>query len=174
MNIYISQFDINERSYVLASSDLGVIFLANDDTTEYVDHHIKRFIPDAQRITGYHADEKNNEYIKDIEHYFQGKLKVFNWPLYLYGTDFQKSIWEALLKIPYGESRSYSDISEMINNPKAIRAVGGAIGANPVMIVVPCHRVIGKSGKLTGFSGGLDMKAALLDIEQINFIGEEE
>lgn len=170
MNIYISQFDINERSYVLASSDLGVIFLANDDTTEYVDHHIKRFIPDAERVTGYPADEKNNEYIRDIERYFQGELKHFNWSLDLHGTEFQKSIWEALLNIPFGESRSYSDISEMIDNPKAIRAVGGAIGANPVMIVVPCHRVIGKSGKLTGFSGGLDMKIELLVIEGIPYV----
>lgn len=170
MNIYISQFDINERSFVLASSDLGVIFFANDDTTEYVDYHIKRFIPDGERITGYPADEKNNDYIKDIERYFQGELKGFNWSLDLHGTDFQKSIWNALLKIPFGESRSYSDISEMIDNPKAIRAVGGAIGANPVMIVVPCHRVIGKSGKLTGFSGGLDMKIELLVIEGIPYI----
>ncbi|TDM41630.1 methylated-DNA--[protein]-cysteine S-methyltransferase [Macrococcoides goetzii] len=170
MNIYISQFDINERAYVLASSYLGVIFFANDDTTEYVDHHIKRFIPDAERVTGYLADEKNNEYIRDIERYFQGELKHFNWPLDLHGTEFQKSIWEALLNIPFGESRSYSDISEMIDNPKAIRAVGGAIGANPVMIVVPCHRVIGKSGKLTGFSGGLDMKIELLVIEGIPYV----
>ena len=170
MNIYISQFDINERGFVLASSDLGVIFFANDDTTEYVDHHIKRFIPNAERITGYPADEKNSEYIRDIERYFQGKLKTFNWPLDLHGTDFQKSIWDALLKIPFGESRSYSDISEMIDNPKAIRAVGGAIGANPVMIVVPCHRVIGKRGKLTGFSGGLDMKIELLVIEGIPYV----
>lgn len=172
MNIFISQFDINDRAYVLASNDFGVVYFGNDETTEYVDHHIKRFIPDAERVTGYPADEKNDDFIKDIERYFKGELKVFDWPLDLYGTDFQKSIWDALLKIPFGESRSYSDISEMIDNPKAIRAVGGAIGANPVMIVVPCHRVIGKSGKLTGFRGGLDMKIELLVIEGIPYVNE--
>ncbi|MGV2928308.1 methylated-DNA--[protein]-cysteine S-methyltransferase [Macrococcus capreoli] len=170
MNIYISQFDINERAYVLVSNDKGVVYFGNDDTTEYADHHIKRFIPDAVRITGYLADDQNSDYIKDIECYFKGQLKQFDWPLDLHGTDFQKSIWDALLQIPFGESRSYSDISEMIHNPKAIRAVGGAIGANPVMIVVPCHRVIGKSGKLTGFRGGLDMKIELLVIEGIQYV----
>lgn len=170
MKVFISQFDINDRAYVLASGDNGVIFFANDPTTEYADHHINRFIPDAERVTGYSADEKNRDYIKDLENYFNGELKKFDWSLDLYGTDFQKSIWEALLTIPFGESRSYSDISEMIDNPKAIRAVGGAIGANPVMIVVPCHRVIGKSGKLTGFSGGLDMKIELLVIEGIQYV----
>ncbi|MCE4955971.1 methylated-DNA--[protein]-cysteine S-methyltransferase [Macrococcoides caseolyticum] len=170
MNLFISQFVINERAYVIASSERGVVYFGNDETTEYVDHHINRFIPLAKRITGYPADDQNSDYINDIKRYFDGELKVFNWPLDLHGTDFQKSIWNALLKIPFGESRSYSDISEMINNPKAIRAVGGAIGANPVMIVVPCHRVIGKSGKLTGFRGGLDMKIELLVIEGIQYV----
>ncbi|WP_414043856.1 methylated-DNA--[protein]-cysteine S-methyltransferase [Macrococcus animalis] len=170
MNIFISQFDINDRAYVLASNDFGVVYFGNDETTEYVDHHIRRFIPEAERVTGYPADDKNDDFIKDIERYFKGTLTDFNWPLDLHGTDFQKSIWDALLKIPYGDSRSYSDISEMIGNPKAIRAVGGAIGANPVMIVVPCHRVIGKSGKLTGFRGGLDMKIELLVIEGIPYV----
>ncbi|WP_414044871.1 methylated-DNA--[protein]-cysteine S-methyltransferase [Macrococcus equi] len=172
MNIYISQFEHDDRAFVIASNDKGVIYFGNDETTEYVDHHIRRFIQDAERVTGYPADNKNDDYINDIKRYFKGQLTTFDWPLELYGTDFQKSIWEALLKIPFGESRSYSDISEMINNPKAIRAVGGAIGANPVMIVVPCHRVIGKSGKLTGFRGGLDMKIELLVIEGIPYVKE--
>ena len=87
-------------------------------------------------------------------------------PLDLYGTKFQKSVWTELQKIPFGETSTYSDIAEKINKPSAFRAVGSAIGANPVMIVIPCHRVIGKSGKLTGFRGGLLMKQKLLALEK--------
>jgi methylated-DNA-[protein]-cysteine S-methyltransferase len=81
------------------------------------------------------------------------------------GTDFQKSVWSQLRKIPYGETRSYSQIAEAIGRPKAVRAVGTANGSNPVAIIVPCHRVIGSSGKLTGYGGGLPLKKRLLELE---------
>ena len=97
--------------------------------------------------------------------FFCGKNPHFSLHLELHGTPFQQAVWKACAKIPYGETRSYSDIAKMIGNPKAVRAVGTALGANPIPIVIPCHRVIGSNGKLTGFAGGLDLKRALLKLE---------
>jgi methylated-DNA-[protein]-cysteine S-methyltransferase len=97
--------------------------------------------------------------------YFAGELKVFDLPLAFRGTEFQKSVWTALLDIPYGETRSYMQIALRVGSPKAVRAVGAANGQNPIPIVVPCHRVIGSNGKLTGFGGGLPLKRFLLDLE---------
>ena len=101
--------------------------------------------------------------------YFQGQRNHFDLPLEFYGTAFQKQVWAELLKIPYGETRSYLDIAMAIDNPKAVRAVGAANGKNPISIIAPCHRVIGKNGKLVGFGGGLDNKAILLDLEKHQF-----
>lgn len=100
--------------------------------------------------------------------YFAGKRKDFDLPLSLSGSAFQISVLEALLQIPYGETTSYGAIAKQIGNPKAMRAVGAANGRNPIPIVVPCHRVIGSSGDLTGFGGGLDTKEALLRLEAEN------
>ena len=97
--------------------------------------------------------------------YFNGERKEFSVVLDFIGTDFQKQVWEALLTIPYGETRTYGQIAEQLNNPKAVRAVGAANGRNPISIIAPCHRVIGASGSLTGFAGGLENKAILLKIE---------
>ena len=98
--------------------------------------------------------------------YFQGKRNHFDLPLEFYGTDFQKKVWAELLKIPYGETRSYLDIATAVGNPKAVRAVGAANGKNPISIIAPCHRVIGKNGQLVGFAGGLDVKDQLLKLER--------
>jgi len=106
------------------------------------------------------------EVAKQIKEYLHGKRKGFDLPLKLYGTDFQRSVWKALLTIPYGETRSYGEIAEQIGNPKACRAVGMANHWNPIAIIVPCHRVIGADGSLTGFGGGLTLKQHLLDIEK--------
>lgn len=97
--------------------------------------------------------------------YLQGKRKTFDLPIDDRGTDFQRAVWAALREIPYGITETYSHIAERINQPKAVRAVGTAIGANPVLITTPCHRVIGKNGTLTGFRGGLEMKKRLLELE---------
>ncbi len=97
--------------------------------------------------------------------YFAGELQAFDLPLAPRGTDFQQSVWSALLRIPYGETTTYSTIAERIGRPAAVRAVGAANGANPIPIVIPCHRVIGASGSLTGFGGGLDVKRQLLALE---------
>jgi methylated-DNA-[protein]-cysteine S-methyltransferase len=106
------------------------------------------------------------EAVRQLEAYFSGKLKSFDLRLAPEGTEFQKSVWRALCKIPYGETRTYKDIAESIGNPKAYRAVGHANNRNQISIIVPCHRVIGSNGKLTGYACGLDIKAFLLNIEQ--------
>ena len=100
-----------------------------------------------------------------LEEYFNGTRKSFDLPLDLRGTTFQQSVWHALTTIPFGETRSYLDLATQLGNPAATRAVGAANGRNPISIIVPCHRVIGSSGKLTGFAGGLNAKAWLLELE---------
>lgn len=101
-----------------------------------------------------------------ISEYVIGQRRDFDFPYILSGTPFQKQVWRALCNIPYGETRSYKQIAEAIGNPNACRAVGMANHHNPMMIVVPCHRVVGVSGKLTGYAGGLEMKSALLALER--------
>ena len=100
-----------------------------------------------------------------LESYFRGNVHSFDFALDLQGTPFQKQVWNALCEIPYGETRTYGEIAEQTGRPRAYRAVGMACNQNPVMILVPCHRVIGKNGSLTGYAGGLDKKKALLEIE---------
>ncbi len=105
--------------------------------------------------------------VKQLDEYFQGKRKKFELIINLNGTEFQKKVWLELLKIPFGQTLSYGEVARKIKNPKAVRAVGQAIGKNPISIVVPCHRVIGKNGKLTGYASGLDRKKWLLEHEGI-------
>ena len=107
---------------------------------------------------------------QQLAEYFSGKQKVFNLPLDHQGTNFQKTVWDCLIKIPFGRVTSYGDIAALINNPKAVRAVGAANGKNPIAIIVPCHRVIGSNGTLTGYAGGLDRKAWLLTHEGVELI----
>lgn len=106
------------------------------------------------------------ETIKQLTEYFEGTRKNFNIPLSLEGTEFRKKVWAQLINIPFGETQSYLDISVKINNPKASRAVGTANGANPIAIIIPCHRVIAQSGALTGYAGGIEAKQWLLNHEQ--------
>lgn len=102
---------------------------------------------------------------RQLREYFTGTRNQFDLELDFDGTDFQKQVWQALLTIPFGETRSYSQIAQQIGNPKAVRAVGAANGRNPISIIAPCHRVIGASGGLTGFAGGLEAKQYLLALE---------
>jgi len=105
---------------------------------------------------------------QELNEYFAGKRRVFDIPLYPVGTDFQKQVWKALLEIPYGETRSYKEIAQRVNNLKGVRAVAQAIGANGISILIPCHRVIGSNHSLTGFAGGIEAKRLLLNIESKN------
>lgn len=106
------------------------------------------------------------EAIKQLNEYFDGKRKEFDLPLAPKGTEFQKKVWNALKKIPFGETRSYGEIAKLIGNEKASRAVGMANNKNPIMIIIPCHRVIGANGKLVGYAGGIDIKEKLLNLEK--------
>jgi methylated-DNA-[protein]-cysteine S-methyltransferase len=138
-----------------------------------------RLVSDGKHITaiefeGRHADAADDQRVDDpalsacarqLGEYFAGQRKTFELPLAPGGTPFQTSVWNALRQIPYGELRSYRDIANSINNTRAVRAVGAANGRNPIPIVVPCHRVIGSDGSLTGFAGGLETKKALLHLE---------
>ncbi|KLU63207.1 methylated-DNA--protein-cysteine methyltransferase, inducible [Peptococcaceae bacterium CEB3] len=108
----------------------------------------------------------HEEVLRELGEYFQGVRREFEVPLHWEGTDFQKRVWQALTDIPYGETRSYHDIAVSVGSPKGSRAVGGAVHENPVAFVVPCHRVIGQDGGLTGYAGGLELKAALLELEK--------
>lgn len=135
-------------------------------------------LSDGENITGLymnvdkHSSRVGNDWVRDpqpfkeviaqLKAYFAGELQVFDLPLKATGTLFQKSVWKSLTTIPYGETVSYKTIAERIHSPKAVRAVGLANGQNPVSIIVPCHRVIGASGKLTGYGGGLPRKQWLL------------
>ena len=110
-------------------------------------------------------DEPFRKAKAQLTEYFAGERKLFDVDLAPDTTPFQSAVLDALLEIPYGETRSYREIAEQIGNPKAVRAVGGANGANPIPIIIPCHRVIGSNGTLTGFGGGLDSKRFLLDLE---------
>ena len=98
--------------------------------------------------------------------YLAGELRVFSLPLSMRGTAFQQAVWQALLRIPYGETRTYAEVAAMIGRPRAARAVGMACHVNPVAVIVPCHRVVGADGRLTGYAGGLDRKRLLLELEQ--------
>jgi len=108
-------------------------------------------------------------YVRELNDYFAGERREFSLPLDLRGTGFQLACWRALLKIPYGETRSYRDIAQAIGHPQAYRAVGMSNNRNPIAIVVPCHRVIASSGSLCGYGGGLDIKRKLLELEQASF-----
>ncbi|MBN7812140.1 methylated-DNA--[protein]-cysteine S-methyltransferase [Algoriphagus sp. H41] len=109
--------------------------------------------------------------MQQLEEYFEGKRQVFDMPIGLAGTEFQRRVWMEVAKIPFGETTTYLKISQRLGNPAAIRAVGAAIGANPILIVLPCHRVLGSDGKLTGYAGGLNRKKALLEVEGHAFQG---
>jgi len=104
--------------------------------------------------------------ISELDKYFSGKLMEFSVPLAARGTEFQQKVWQALTTIPAGKTWNYQDLANAIGNPKAVRAVGLANGKNPVSVIVPCHRVIGKNGKLTGYAGGVERKQWLLNHEQ--------
>ncbi|SDW81331.1 methylated-DNA-[protein]-cysteine S-methyltransferase [Marininema mesophilum] len=151
------------RPLYLASTDQGLCRITwPTESLETLRTWVKKQIPDATLIE---SKKPLNAVIAQLEEYFAGNRESFTLPYDLFGTSFQTSVWNALAQIPYGETRSYSDIANTVGNPKAVRAVGTANGANPIPIVIPCHRVIGKSTALTGFRGGLKVKEELLQLE---------
>ena len=140
---------------------LTVRLVSSDSGLRAIDFEPWRALEAARRDAAPVAKEA----IRQLNAYFAGDLRRFELPLDLHGTAFQLRVWNALLQIPYGETRSYLQIARAIGSPAAVRAVGAANGANPIPIVVPCHRVIGSSGKLVGYGGGLPLKKRLLELE---------
>jgi len=157
---YLSDYESPIGPYVLVSSQKGVVLLESADRAG---EQIAGW--ERQGIQIREGEGHNDQAIRELDAYFAGKLRQFGVPLDLRGTDFQRRVWEALQRIPYGEHSTYGKIAAAVGNPKACRAVGRANGSNPVAIIVPCHRVIGTNGKLVGYAGGLDKKKALLDLE---------
>ncbi len=143
------------------STDNSLLFLQFKDNAD-LNKIEKRFKCVIQKQENHPFLDKVENQLKE---YFQGKRREFDLNCTLIGTEFQKKCWKALSEIPYGETISYSKQSEMIGNPLAVRAVANANRLNPIAIIVPCHRVIGKNGKLTGFAGGIDKKEFLLKLE---------
>ena len=115
-----------------------------------------------------HSSPLMREALRQLRAYFAGELRDFELPLEIVGTEFQRRVWNTLCNIPYGQTRSYSQLAREIGAPRAVRAVGAANGRNPIPIIVPCHRVIGASGQLVGFGGGLRWKRLLLELETTN------
>ena len=147
--------------YTTTRSPIGRLTLLSDGDA-LTGLHMEPFEP----VTGWRRDPAPfAEALAQLESYFAGERRSFDLPLAPIGTPFQLSVWKELEAIPYGQVRSYGDIARGIGNPKAVRAVGRANGSNPIAIVVPCHRVIGANGTLTGFGGGIDRKVRLLALE---------
>jgi len=146
---------------VTVVDDLNLRLVASDCGLRAIDFEPWRPMQDTR--PGKHAIAAEAE--RQLRAYFAGRLRRFDLPLDLRGTDFQLRVWRELESIPYGETRSYSQIAAAINAPQAVRAVGAANGANPIPIVVPCHRVIGPGGKLVGCGGGPPLKKRLLALE---------
>ena len=147
-------------TYIIGSSARGVVCVK---TESHMSSTIARWR--KKGIEFRDAAGQNDGIIAELNAYFAGGLSEFSVPLDLRGTEFQRRVWELLLKVPYGETRSYGQIASAMGRPEASRAVGQAVGNNPVAIIVPCHRVIGISGGLVGYGGGLHRKQALLEME---------
>jgi len=155
MRIYYTWFESPIGPLLLAGADskLKLVSFAKGK-------HARQVHPDWIEDASVFADA-----IDQLQRYFAGNLETFDLPLLLEGTAFQKKVWTALKNIPYGETISYKTLAQRVGSPKAVRAVGAANGANPIPIILPCHRVIGNDGSLTGFGGGLPLKQKLLALE---------
>ncbi|MFF2480027.1 methylated-DNA--[protein]-cysteine S-methyltransferase [Paenibacillus sp. NPDC058071] len=161
--LYWSAWELGEWRLYLAATEKGLCYVGSPDGTfDEMVNWARRSFPDCEWIED---SARLQPYAEQLGEYARGERRTFAMPSDLSGTPFQLAVWRALLDIPYGETRSYSDIAEAIRKPAAVRAVGAAIGANPVLVAVPCHRVVGKNGSLTGYRGGLPMKTVLLKLE---------
>jgi methylated-DNA-[protein]-cysteine S-methyltransferase len=154
----------------MSATSKGLCYIGSPNRPfEELHYWVERRFPNSSLVPD---DEVLQPYKKELMEYFLRKRTSFTIPFDFHGTPFQIGVWSALCEIPYGQTQSYSDIANRIQKPSAVRAVGAAIGANPILITVPCHRVIGKNGLLTGYRGGLDMKKKLLKLEKEGTLNE--
>jgi methylated-DNA-[protein]-cysteine S-methyltransferase len=149
------------------TSPIGVLTLVADATHLHEIHFPQERHPSKRPYPREGENEVLHETRRQLDTYFSGRLQVFNLPLQANGTDFQREVWAMLAQIPFGKTWSYSELARHIGKPDAVRAVGAANGRNPIPIVLPCHRVIGANGSLTGFGGGLPTKQFLLHLEGV-------
>lgn len=171
LTLYWSLLKFKDWNFYIASTSKGLCYVGSQNKPfEELSEWAKKRFPGSPLVED---GEKLRPYAIEIIEYLEGKRKTFTVPFDYNGTAFQLAVWNALCEIPYGQTKSYSDIANFINKPAAVRAVGAAIGANPVLITVPCHRVVGKDGTLTGFRGGLDMKTQLLELERQGSLNSE-
>jgi methylated-DNA-[protein]-cysteine S-methyltransferase len=163
MQIYYTNIQFVERPIYIAWTTQGLCYVGS-----FIEkfEHLQAWAIKAFKNVTFTEQVAESIYTKQLMEYELGVRQQFTCPVHLVGTAFQKQVWQALQEIPYGETVSYATIANRIQNPQAVRAVGGAIGKNPVTIIIPCHRVISKDGKLTGFRGGLEMKKSLLNLEK--------
>ncbi len=163
--LYVDTLTYTQGDMYLVASDKGLVYIGTPNASfEEVEEWAKK------PFKGYGFEEnpeKLQPYKAQLTAYFNKELTEFDLPVHVKGTPFQLAVWEALKELPYGTTTSYGNIAQRIGNPKAVRAVGTAIGANPILAIIPCHRVIGKNGQLTGFRSGLAMKQFLLELEQV-------
>jgi methylated-DNA-[protein]-cysteine S-methyltransferase len=159
-------------TYTSMESPIGPLLLAGNERGLSLVHFVNGRRPKSPPHTWVDDNKPFKEVIRQLEAYFAGKLTEFELPLVLEGTEFQLLVWRSLQKIPYGETVSYGQLAKRIGSPDAARAVGLANGSNPIPIIIPCHRVIGSNGDLTGFGGGLPTKKKLLALEskQLSFL----
>ncbi|WP_379126706.1 methylated-DNA--[protein]-cysteine S-methyltransferase [Paenibacillus sp. sgz500958] len=162
--VYWTLIAFKEWTFYIAASEQGLCYVGPQDKpfSELADW-VKFRLPGSSLERD---DDRLEQASVELKEYLLGERRSFSVPLDLYGTPFQQSVWQALCDIPYGHTWSYSDVALHIHKPASVRAVGAAIGANPILITVPCHRVIGKNGAMTGYRGGLNMKIELLGLEQ--------
>ena len=161
--IYWTRFTHEQWNMYMAATPLGLCYVGSQKKEfEELENWTKKRLPSAELVEN---GEKMQPYSDGLIKYLTGESKNFTEPVDLYGTQFQKDVWKALLEIPYGQTVSYTDIAVRVQKPSAVRAVGTAIGANPVLITIPCHRVLAKSGAMAGYRGGLEMKKQLLALE---------
>jgi methylated-DNA-[protein]-cysteine S-methyltransferase len=169
-----SEKDTPMIAYTTMDSAVGRLLIASSDRgllrIEFLQNGVGEAISRLERAypgeTLVEDLAMNRDVLNQLQEYFQGRRRVFTLPLELRGTEFQRSVWDAVAGVPYGQTRSYVDIANKLGKPKACRAVGAANGANPIPIVIPCHRIIGSDGSMTGFGGGIPIKEKLLALEK--------
>ena len=154
--LYLASENISGINFTIIVSHIGILRIMFNEPAEFKDKNTTVLHPDDPFMFGVFTQ---------LNEYFNGKRKVFDVPLDIHGSDFQKKVWAELLKIPYGRTVSYKYISQKLGDIKAIRAVGKANGANPIPVIIPCHRIINSDGSLGGYTGGLKIKEKLLKLE---------
>lgn len=156
---------------MVAGSSRGLLYVAMSGDAESLAQDFSRRFGKKGLQLGVRMSEQSaselSDWTRQILDYLEGKLRNWSLPIDVQGTPFQQEVWEALRQIPYGETRTYAQLARSIGKPAAVRAVANACGANPLAIVIPCHRVIGSDGQLTGFRWGIERKAALLQLERV-------